>query len=157
MKTLKGMLEQQAELFNQGDLIAFFAAYADDCVFHNPNTPGVTNLEAYHQWEIKFLNAFRSMRFVPETLITTGTSAKGTCAFRYTISGIVNGSWRGFLADGKMVIFTGTQFFRVKNGLIIEVWELNDVISILDQMGVIPEALSGSVSATVPTADLFAA
>jgi predicted ester cyclase len=157
MKTFIGMLKQQAEFFNQGDLAAFFAAYAEDCVFHNPNTPGVTDLHAYQKWETLFLNTFQGMRFVPDLPVTMGTTTKGTCAFRYTISGIVKGAWRGFLADGKMVIFTGTQFMQVKDGLISEVWELNDVVSILDQMGAIPEALSGTVSTTVPTSELFAA
>ncbi len=75
---------------------------------------------------------------VIEDLVAEGTVESGMGAIRYIVSGIGKGTWRGIPADGKQVTFAGMQITQAKDGLTVDVWEINDTMSVLMQLGTFP-------------------
>jgi steroid delta-isomerase-like uncharacterized protein len=61
-------------------------------------------------------------------------------AVRWTASGTNSGEWNGLPATGKKVTATGMTFWRFKDGKIAEEWGLVDMLSVLRQLGQLPEA-----------------
>jgi len=60
-------------------------------------------------------------------------------AIRWTATGTNTGEGNGFPATGKRITATGMTFWRMKDGRIAEEWGVVDMVSVLRQLGVLPE------------------
>ena len=58
---------------------------------------------------------------------------------RWTWSGMHSGDWLGIPATGQRITFCGMDISRLTDGRMAEHWTRVDVLSLLQQMGVIPE------------------
>lgn len=58
---------------------------------------------------------------------------------RWTVSGTHTGDWLGIPATGRRITFGGMDISRLQDGRMAEHWTQVDVLSLLQQMGVIPE------------------
>lgn len=63
-------------------------------------------------------------------------------AGRYTYTGTHEGEFQGIEATGKQVTINGNTLFRIEDGRISHVWPESDFLSLLQQVGVVPEKIA---------------
>jgi steroid delta-isomerase-like uncharacterized protein len=104
------------------------AAYVD----HNPG-PGQLSGAAGVKNRIETLrSSFPDLRFALEDLVAEGD----TVAARYSWRGTHKGeSYLGIPASGKTVLVRGMDFYRLRDGRIVEHWDNVDELGMLTQLG----------------------
>lgn len=65
---------------------------------------------------------------------------KDKVAVRYIVTGTHKGEFQGIPPTGKQVSFEGTEFFTIKDGMIIEERVFVDVMGWMQQLGAIPNS-----------------
>jgi steroid delta-isomerase-like uncharacterized protein len=103
------------------------AAYVD----HNP-LPGQPSGAAGVKGKIEGLRAaFPDLRFALEELVAEGDIV----AARYSWRGTHKGSYLGIPPSGKAILVRGMDFFRLRDGRIVEHWDNVDELGMLTQLG----------------------
>ncbi len=123
------MLEQNKTLFKR---------FVDE-VFNNKNVDVLDELMDFtvveHKEEITaFLGAFPDLHVTVEDLIAEGDKIVG----RVTLTGTHLGELMGIPATGKKVSFSEILIVRISNGKVVELSEVADTMSMMQQLGVIP-------------------
>ncbi len=57
-------------------------------------------------------------------------------AARWTMEGTNLGPWGGNQPTGKRARFSGVNFFRIKNGKVVEIWNHRDDLGLMQQVGI---------------------
>jgi len=131
----KALARRSWEIVNQRnpDLIEEF--YPPDFVWHEPDG----DIQGYEQAK-KFVSTY--FQAIPDISITVEDAiAEGDQAVtRYTIRGTHQGETEEFgPATGKQMELKGITIHRFENGKIVEEWERYDNLSVLQQLGLVPE------------------
>jgi predicted ester cyclase len=108
-----------------------------NCLFHDPDRPTVRTREDYKQWVIELLTAFPDHHLAIEERIAEGDQV----VTRWTSRGTHTGDLvkpMPLPATGKQFTISGIVIARFAGGKAIELWHLADVLSYLQQLGVIP-------------------
>ena len=129
----RALVRRAIEDLNQGNLGEADKYFTPNFVYHDAANPHVRTREEYRQLLINLQAAFASL-FTIEDLI----AEEDKVVARYTTCAIHRGSWRGIPPTGKPVVATGTNTYRVASGKIAEMWQNADILSLLQQLGVIP-------------------
>jgi steroid delta-isomerase-like uncharacterized protein len=129
----KAIVRRVIEEFNQGNVAAMSESWTPDLVYHDPNNPQVRVREEYKQFLTDYLAAIPT-QITLEDLIAEGD--KGVA--RYTLRGTHQGQWRGAPPTGKSVTFTGTMTFLFADGKVAEIWVNYDILSLVQQLGLVP-------------------
>lgn len=119
---------------NTANFDAFDEFVVEDYVDHDPvpgQQPGREGLKNAYR---AFLSAFPDIWFTFEDLIAQGDLVVG----RGVIQGTHKGEFMGVPPSGKVLHWTGTRMFRVRDGKVAEGWINFDVMGLLQQMGVVP-------------------
>jgi steroid delta-isomerase-like uncharacterized protein len=121
-----------------GDVDAAIRAYAPDFVYHNPVLAAMPNLppgpEGMKQLILASRAAFPDMRYAIEALVAEGDKV----AVLYKWTGMHTGSLGGIPPTGKSVTATGVIVCRVAGGKIVEQWDVDDRLDVMQQLGLIP-------------------
>jgi ketosteroid isomerase-like protein len=80
-------------------------------------------------------SAFSGWRFTPEAIIAEGDKV----VLRGTFQGTHTGEFFGIQPTGRPVTISGTHVLTVREGKVTEHWANNDDLSLMRQLGVIPE------------------
>ena len=80
------------------------------------------------------MGAFPDLHVTVEDLIAEGDKIVG----RVTLTGTHQGELLGIPATGKKVAFSEIHIVRISNGKAVEHWEIADIMSMMQQLGVIP-------------------
>jgi steroid delta-isomerase-like uncharacterized protein len=127
-----------------GDLDAAVAAYAPDVVFHNPVLDEMPTLprgpEGVRLLLAATRAAFPDLRYDIEALIGEGD----TVAVLYSWTGTHTGALSGIPATGRQVTALGAIVCRVAGGRIVEEWDVDDRLGVMQQLGLLPT--SGSTT-----------
>ena len=75
--------------------------------------------------------AFDDFQITEEEMVVEGD----TVATRWTASGVHRGEFMGTGPSGEPFRFTGTGFYRIVDGKIVEVWSLNNSVEVIRQLG----------------------
>ena len=59
-------------------------------------------------------------------------------ALRFTFHGSHQGEFMGIAPTGKQVTMSGINIFRIADGKIVEMWNQEDVLGMMQQLGAIP-------------------
>ena len=123
------MLEQNKNLFK---------GFVDE-VFNKRNVAFIDefldpNLVEHKEDIYAFLGAFPDLHITVEDLIAEGDKLVG----RVTLTGTHQGELMGILATGKKVSFPEILIVRISNGKVVELSEVADTMSMMQQLGVIP-------------------
>ena len=123
------MLEQNKTLFKR---------YVDE-VFHKRNMAVIDefldpNLVEHREEIYAILAAFPDLHITVEDLIAEGDKLVG----RVTLTGTHQGELMGSPATGKKVSFSEILIVRISNGKVVELSEVADTMSMMQQLGVIP-------------------
>ncbi len=78
--------------------------------------------------------AFDDFQVTEEEMIVEGD----TVATRWTASGVHRGEFMGTGPSGEPFRFTGTGFYRIAAGKIVEAWSLNNSVEVIRQLGGAP-------------------
>jgi steroid delta-isomerase-like uncharacterized protein len=125
------------EGFAQGTVELFDDLVAEDVVNHDETLPpeippGREGVKALAQG---YKMAFPDLVLTVEDQIAEGDKV----ATRWTARGTHQGELMGIPPTGKEARVTGTTIDRIEDGQIVETWTNWDQVSLLQQLGVIPE------------------
>ena len=109
--------------------------YAADLVWHEPDQE-LHGLEEARQFVSMYKTAFPDLKATVEDAIAEGDEA----VTRWTVRGTHQGEIEEFgPPTGRQVEITGITIHRIESGKIVEEWERYDNLSIMQQLGLVPE------------------
>ena len=115
------------------DLIEEF--YPPDLVWHEPDQD-IRGYEEARQFVSTFFDAFPDINITLEDVIAEGDQA----VTRYTIRGTHRGETEEFgPPTGRQMELEGITIHRIEGGKIVEEWERYDNLSVMEQLGLVPE------------------
>ena len=115
------------------DLIEEF--YPPDLVWHAPDQD-IRGYEEARQFVSTFFDAFPDINITVEDVIAEGDQA----VTRYTIRGTHRGETEEFgPPTGRQMEVEGITIHRIEGGKIVEEWERYDNLSVMQQLGLVPE------------------
>jgi predicted ester cyclase len=121
------------ECWSDGDMDLQDHLVARDVVDHNP-FPGVP---VGHEGRRVTLRLFRSafdLKTKLDLLLTDGDYVIG----RWTAQFVHKGDFLGIPATGKQATVTGIDICRCRDGKIVEMWHQEGIMSLMQQLGVVP-------------------
>ncbi|MBU0596457.1 ester cyclase [Candidatus Bipolaricaulota bacterium] len=121
------------EIWNEANLALVDDVIGEGFVGHYETTT-VAGREAYRQYVPGTLAAFPDFRITVEELIAEGDLV----VFRSTASGTHLGPLGPIPATGLPWTVSGMVIRRIADGQVVETWQMNDMLSLLTQIGVIP-------------------
>lgn len=125
------------EIWSEGNLELVDEIVAEDYVEHNPTVPhearGPTD---YKQSVELFRTAFPDLTLTEEDTIAEGDRVVS----RVTVQGTHEGEFLGVDPSGKTVEVEGIVINRLEGGRLVESWPLADMLSLMQQLGAVPEA-----------------
>ncbi len=122
-------------LVNQQNPDAVDELYAADLVWHEPDQD-VRGSEEAKQFLGMYLSAFPDVRVTVEDVIAEGDKV----VTRWTIRGTHQGEIEEFgPPTGRQVEIKGITIHRIEGGKIVEEWERYDNLSVMQQLGFVPE------------------
>ena len=122
------------EVWGKGSLAAIDELFATDFVFNYP-PPGVApDREAYKQTVTMYHVALPDIQYTVEDMVAEGDKV----AVRWTGRGTQKGEFMGIAPTGKPVTITGISILRIAGGKIVEEWTEEDILGVLQQLGVFP-------------------
>ncbi len=121
------------EVHNQGKRVVLKEIAVEDFVEHNPFPGHGQGLAGFYQRVAMLQTAF-TMNFTIEDMIAEGDKV----AVRWTNHNVHHGLFMGFPATGKSAIASGIDIWLLRNGKLAEHWDVVDILSILQQLGLLP-------------------
>lgn len=119
------------EVLNQGKFEVVDQIIAPDVIQHNPFiAPG---REAYKKAFIEFRTAFPDLRVTPQDVIAEGDRV----VVRSSFTGTQKAAGFGLPLTGKAVNYQAMDIFRIKDGQIVEHWDVVDNLSFYSQLGIV--------------------
>jgi predicted ester cyclase len=130
----KATLQRVGEIFIKGDLSLVPELIAPNYVYHGSGGQEVKGLEGFKQMVTMFRTAFPDLHGSIEYMIAEGDML----AVRLIFTGTHKGEFMGIAPTGKKVTITDHAFMRFEGGKEVEVWGILDMLSIYQQLGVVP-------------------
>ena len=120
---------------NQRKLDVLEEIYAPDFVWHEPDQD-IRSYEQARQFASTFFDAFPDINITVEDVIAEDEQV----VTRYTIRGTHGGESEEFgPPTGKQMELKGITIHRFEGDKIVEEWEAYDNLSVLQQLGLLPE------------------
>jgi steroid delta-isomerase-like uncharacterized protein len=124
-----------AEIVSKGNLEAIPDFVAPNIVFRGPYTPEpIQGITGFKELIAMLHAAFADLKITEEDMIVEGD----TVATRWMASGTHRGDFMGTGPSGKPFQFTGTAFYRIADGKIVEAWSANNSLEIVRELASIP-------------------
>jgi steroid delta-isomerase-like uncharacterized protein len=131
----KDLARHSWELASQGTPALLEEVYAADLVWHEPDQD-VQGLEEAKQYYSTYLSAFPDLSFTVEDVIAEGDKV----VTRWTVRGTHQGKIEAFGSPtGRQLEQEGITIHRIEEGKIVEEWERYDLLSFLQQLGIVLE------------------
>ena len=124
------------ELWNKGNLPVADELIAPTYTHHDAATPDVGRGPDGEKKRVTlYRNAFSDLRLTVEDLIAEGE----TVMARWSCRGAHKGELNGIAPTGKQFAISGVTVCRIAGGKIVEGWVNWDALSLMQQLGVVPE------------------
>ena len=133
----KALVRRYAEeVLNQSNLDLFDEIFAPDFVQYGADPDQVSGVEDLRQFFIMLRSGFPDFQVTIEDLF----AAEGNkVVLRFTFRGTHQGAFMGVAPTGKQVTMTGIDIFHIADGKIVELWNEEDVLGMMQQLGMFPE------------------
>ena len=129
----KALARRSWEVVDNPDLVD--EVYAADLVWHEPDQD-VRGLDGARQFVTMYKTAFPDLSATVEDVISEGDNV----VTRYTIRGTHQGEIEEFgPPTGRQIALQGITMHRIADGKIVEEWERYDNLSLMQQLGLVPE------------------
>lgn len=122
--------------WNTKDMSVADETVGADVVVHGENQPDLVGSGAYQQLVEAFWAAFEPITLTVEQVITEGDRVLIRSHFAATF----DGEFMGLAPTGKPVAWRFHNIYRVADGRWVEAWTMPDSLSMMRQLGAIPEA-----------------
>lgn len=120
------------EVWDRGNTDVASEIFADDYVRHDlrptqasPGAAGQAKVAA------DFRAAFPDLSFRVDLIV----GEDDLVAARWVASGTHTGTWGDVTPSGKAVTFHGVNFFRLRDGKVVEIWNHRDDLGLMQQTG----------------------
>ena len=131
----KTLAQRSWELASQRNPDALEEVYAPDVAWHEPDQ-NVQGIEEAKQYYSTYLSAFPDISFTVEDVIAEGDKV----VTRVTLRGTHQGEVEEFgPPTGRQVESQGLTIHRIEGGKIVEEWNSYDNLSLMQQLGLVPE------------------
>jgi steroid delta-isomerase-like uncharacterized protein len=127
------------EIWNRGDWAALDTCVSADYI-HHPGANSVP-LALFKQGSAHSRQALPDLKLTLEDVVAEGDKV----VVRVTARGTHRESYLGEAPSGKSVTLCGVVIHRLSGSMIVEDWECFDVVSLLQQLGVLPQKLGVQV------------
>ena len=133
----KALVRRYAEeLLNRKNLDLFEEIFAPGFVLYGAGPDQVSGVEDLKQFFVMLHSGFPDFQGTIEDLF----AAEGDkVVLRFTFRGTHQGEFMGIGPTGNRVTMPGIDIFRIAAGKIVELWNQEDVLGMMQQMGAIPE------------------
>lgn len=122
--------------FNAGTLAVFDEMLAPAFANHDPANPTVRDREGLKQFWAALCAGFPDQHTVAEELLADGDKVVKRATWRGTHTGTFN----GLPPTGRPVTNGVLSIYRIADGRVTDIWWGYDNLSLLQQLGVIPQA-----------------
>jgi steroid delta-isomerase-like uncharacterized protein len=124
------------EVWNKGNLPVTDELFAPTYVHHDASTPDVgRGPESEKKRAALYRTAFADLRLTVEDIIAEGE----TVMARWSCRGTHKGDFSGHAPTGKQFAISGVSIARFASGKMVEGWVNWDALSLMQQLGVVPE------------------
>jgi len=131
----KAVFQKMMSALNSKDLTTLESVLADDFV-DNDAMPGMAaDREGMINMMHMFLGSFPDLNITVNQWVAEGDLVVGAM----TTSGTQTGEFMGMPSSGKKFSMSEMHMVRVANGKIVEHWGVGDHISMMQQLGLVPE------------------
>jgi steroid delta-isomerase-like uncharacterized protein len=131
------------EVVTKGNLEAIPDFVGPNIVFRGPYTSEpIHGIKGFTELIAMLHAAFSDLQLTVEDMVVEGD----TVATRWTLSGTHKGEFMGTGPSGEPFRFTGTAFYRIANGKIVETWAANNSLETLRQLASAPTT-AGDIAA----------
>jgi steroid delta-isomerase-like uncharacterized protein len=129
----KALVRAFFDAANAQDMQGFLSLIADDCVIHSP-VPGTTNgVDGFQALLGVLLAGVPDQRVEVHDLVAEGDRVVA----RHTHRGTHAGELLGVPPTGNRVEIAGIEEFRIADGKIAEFWHMDDLLSLMQQIGAV--------------------
>ena len=133
----KALVRRYAEeLLNQKNLDLFDEIFAPDFVLYGADPDQVSGVEDLKQFFVMLRSGFPDFQVTIEDLFA---AEEDKVVLRFTFRGTHQGEFMGIGPTGNRVTMPGIDIFRIADGKIVELWNQEDVLGMMQQLGAIPE------------------
>jgi steroid delta-isomerase-like uncharacterized protein len=123
------------EAFNQGKLEVIDEVVADNSVDHGELPPGMPPGKEGIKLLIKSLrSAFPDFKIKIDLQVAEGDLV----VQRATTTGTMKGAFAGMAPSGKTATWEAIHITRIKDGKVVEHWQVQDQLGMLQQLGLMP-------------------
>jgi steroid delta-isomerase-like uncharacterized protein len=130
----KALVRELFACVDRGDLEGLLELVAEDIVIHTP-VPGVENgREGFRAFMQGFFSAFPEQSVEIHDLIADDDQVVA----RHTHHATHGGEFLGAPPTGRTAQVDGIEIFRIQDGKVIEFWHNDDLLSLIQQLGLIP-------------------
>jgi steroid delta-isomerase-like uncharacterized protein len=130
----KALVQQLYALLNEGDVEAVGALVSPDYLEHNP-LPGQGSGREGVVDRFSMITTGLAPRFSIEDVVAEGDRV----VVRWTNTGTHVAEFAGIPATGRTFTIAGVDVYRVSENALCEHWDVVDQLSLLGQLGVLPE------------------
>jgi len=130
----KALIRKTIEELEKANWTAFMERHASNFVYHASIDPKPWTREQFEHGVRMLHAAFPDWRHTTEDVIAEGDKVVA----RMTVQGTHKGDFMGIPATGKEVAFTNISIFRIADGKIAEAWQEIDMMSVMNQLRVMP-------------------
>ena len=135
MTNRKALLQEMVDqLWNPQPSTTFERYYTDDFRNHDPSAPAETTREELQQAALDIAVGFPDYSVTILDMVEEGDKV----AKRFVFRGTHSGPYQGIPATGRSVESTGVCIYRFAGDKVAECWWSRDVLTMLQQMGVVP-------------------
>ncbi len=124
------------EVLNNRNLDLIDELFASGFVDHDASMPDATGPAGVKRLAAMVHASFSDLHFTVEDMIAEGDKV----VYRYAVRGTHQRDFMGIAATGRQFAVTGIHIYRVLDGKLQEEWENWDMLGLLRQLGVFPQA-----------------
>ena len=129
------------EIVSKGNLAAIPEFVAPEIIFWGPYASDpIMGIKRFTELIAMVQAAFDDFQITVDELVVEGD----TVATRWSASGVHRGEFMGTGPSGEPFRFTGTGFYRLRDGKIFEAWSLNNSIEVIRQLHSAPSAVTAT-------------
>jgi steroid delta-isomerase-like uncharacterized protein len=132
IKENKALAQRATQLWNPRDINAFLELLAPEYVEHL--NVGETPLEKVKQFYNILFTAFPDINAAIEVMFAGGDKV----AYQEVVTGTHLGQFMGIPPTRKKIKMINTVIYRIADGKIAESWATMDLLSLMQQVGVVP-------------------
>ena len=133
-KQNKKILRDAFEKYNKGDVEALYEIIAPDHIAHTTGGVDIKGLDAFRELDKLTRTTTPDGQYTIDDIIAEGDKV----AWRQTLRGTFTGKFKDVAPTGNKIEVQANIIHRFANGKIVETWAVRDMLTMLQQMGIIP-------------------